>query len=106
MGETFLLADCSIPVSRVWCSVLEDALRAAREVTSSGVCAMTLFKVRVTEAKANSLRARINGAGLQVEFQEEQRLGTLVLRVHDLSQAHTVREILASEGIHTVYDAD
>ena len=66
---------------------------------------MTMFKVRVTEAQTNRLKERIFGAGLQVEFHEEQP-GALVLILHNISQAHNLRDIVASEGISVFYDAD
>jgi hypothetical protein len=66
---------------------------------------MTVFKVRVTEAQADRLKERILGAGLQVEFNEEQP-GALVLILHNISQAHNLRDIVASEGISVFYDAD
>jgi len=69
------------------------------------ICAMTMFKVRVNETQADRLKKRISGAGLQVEFHEEQP-GALVLILHDISKAHDVREIVASEGIVVFYDAD
>jgi hypothetical protein len=66
---------------------------------------MTMFKVRVNETQAKRLKERISGAGLQVEYHEEQP-GSLVLILHDISKAHDVREIVASEGIGVFYDAD
>jgi len=66
---------------------------------------MTVFKVRVTESQADRLKERILGAGLQVGFNEEQP-GALVLILHNISQAHNLRDIVASEGISVFYDAD
>ena len=66
---------------------------------------MTVFKVRVTDAQANRLKERIVGEGLQVEYHEEQP-GALVLILHNLSQAHSLRDIVASEGLSLFYDAD
>jgi len=63
-----------------------------------------MFKVRVTEDQAIRLKERINGAGLQVEYQSEQQ--ALVLILHDISQAHRVRDIVVSEGVSVFYDAD
>jgi hypothetical protein len=65
---------------------------------------MNMVKVRVTEAQASNLQARIRHAGLQVGYQTEQS-GTLALILHDLSKAHTVRDVLAAEGIALLYDA-
>jgi PAS domain S-box-containing protein len=63
---------------------------------------MTTLKVRANEVQIDRLRERIKGAGLQVQYPEEQPDGVLVLFLTDLSHAHTLCEILASEGVHIV----
>ena len=63
---------------------------------------MTELKVRANAAQIDRLRERIDGAGLQIQYSEEQPDGALVLFLADLSRAHTLCEILASEGVHIV----
>ena len=61
---------------------------------------MTRLKVRANAAQIDRLRERIEGAGLQIQYPEEQPDGVLVLFLADLSNAHLVCDILASEGVH------
>jgi PAS domain S-box-containing protein len=63
---------------------------------------MTELKVRANAAQIDRLRERIEGAELQIRYREEQPDGVLVLFLADLSHAHTLCEILASEGVHIV----
>jgi len=63
---------------------------------------MTELKVQANAAQIDRLRDRIQGAGLQIQYPEEQPDGVLVLFLADLSHAHTLCEILASEGVHIV----
>ena len=65
---------------------------------------MTMLKVLLTAAQRDSLRARIKNAGLPVEFREAD--GILILILNNLSHAHTLREVLDSEGVRVLYDAD
>jgi PAS domain S-box-containing protein len=61
-----------------------------------------MLKVRANAAQVDKLRERIKGAGLQIEYPEDQPDGVLVLFLGDLSHAPTLCEILASEGVHIV----
>ena len=60
---------------------------------------MTMFKVRVNMIHVQSLAGNASrGAGLQVEYHEEHP-EALVLILHDISNTHVVREIVASQGL-------
>jgi hypothetical protein len=59
-----------------------------------------VFRCRVTEAQAITLRERIDRVGLSVGYQEEQHGAALVLIVKcGSAHAHTVREILTGAGV-------
>jgi len=59
-----------------------------------------VFRGNVTERQATLIRERILKAGIEVNYQEEQRGAALVLIVKcKLEQAHSVRDIWASAGV-------
>lgn len=65
---------------------------------------MTMFRVQVTNTQDIHLRRRIAAEGLDVEYLTEGPSGPLVLIIEDLSQAHSVREILIAEGLTSLYE--
>jgi hypothetical protein len=59
-----------------------------------------VFKCQVTEAQANSVRERIDKAGLRVGYQEEQHGAALILIVTcGIAQGQPVREVLSGVGV-------
>jgi hypothetical protein len=66
---------------------------------------MTVLKVRPTNAQINNLWARVHQTGLQIKYKKE-RDGLVMLVLENRSHAHMLRDIIDSEGIRVVYDAD
>jgi hypothetical protein len=64
-----------------------------------------MFKVRPTKTQLNNLWARVHQTGVRIKYKEE-RDGLVMLVLENLSHAHMLRDILDSEGIRVLYDAD
>ena len=63
------------------------------------------LRVPVTEAQAELLQQRINGAGMKVAYNEEQHGATLVAAIGcTRSQERTLREILRELGVSPTSD--
>jgi hypothetical protein len=75
------------------------ALRQSR-LGFNEIMGTAVFRCRVTEVQAITLRERIDKMGLNVGYQEEQHGAGLVLIVKcGTAHAHTVREILTGSGV-------
>ena len=58
------------------------------------------FRCKVSEAQADAVRDRLNRAGLNVAYQEEQHGAALILVVKCKTfEAQSVHEILAGAGV-------
>ncbi len=66
-----------------------------------------IFKSKVTETQASTIRERILRAALDVQYQEEQHGATLILVLKCRPEhAHALKDVLSSVGIHEAGDDD